>query len=271
MSPNIPIKSNNSTINGRTVAKPYPVPQPQEAKLKAEIESLVSYCVLRKVNHSEWASPMFTVSKKDKTLRSIAILKREVNKRIQRKPYPIPKIQELLHKLKGFQHVTSFDLNMGYYHIRLTPHASSICTVIQPWGKYENLRSPMQLCNSPDIFQEKMSDLMEGLEFARAYIDDLLIISTGNFSNNLKHLDEVLSRLNASGLEINASKSFFARTQLEYLGYWITQDGVKPLTKKVEAINNLAPPRNCTEVQKFIGFVNYYRDMWKKRSEILLH
>ena len=249
-------------------ARPYPVPQSQEAKLKAEIERLVSYGVLRKVNRSEWASPMFTVAKKDQTLRSIADL-REVNKRIRRKPYPIPRIQELLHKLKGFQHVTSLDLNMGYYHIRLTPNASAICTVILPWGKYEYLRLPMGLCNSPDIFQEKMSDLMQGLEFTRAYIDDLLILSTGSFSQHLEHLDKVLSRLNECGLKINATKSFFARTELEYLGYWITRDGVMPLNKKVEAINNLAPPTNRTEVRKFIGLVNYYRDMWKQRSEIL--
>jgi hypothetical protein len=58
-------------------------------------------------------------------------------------------------------------------------------------------------------------------------------------------------------------------TQLEYLGYWITPDGVMPLNKKVEAINNLAPPTNCTEVRKFIGLVNYYHDMRKERSEIL--
>jgi hypothetical protein len=59
-------------------ARPYPVPPSQEAKLKAEIERLVSYGVLRKVNRSEWGSPMFTVAKKDQTLRSIAGL-REVN------------------------------------------------------------------------------------------------------------------------------------------------------------------------------------------------
>jgi hypothetical protein len=79
-------------------ARPNPVPQSQEAKLKAEIERLVSYGVLRKVKRSEWASPMFTVAKKDQTLISIADL-REVNKRIRQKPYPIPRIQELLHKL----------------------------------------------------------------------------------------------------------------------------------------------------------------------------
>jgi hypothetical protein len=118
-------------------ARSYPVPQSQEAKLKAKIDRLVSYGVLRKANRSEWASPMFTVAMKDQTLRSIADLI-EVNKRIRRKTYPIPRIQELLHKLKGFQHaVTSLDLNMGYYHIRLTPNASAIYMVILPWAKYE--------------------------------------------------------------------------------------------------------------------------------------
>jgi hypothetical protein len=62
-------------------AIPYPVPQSQETNLKAEMERLVSYGVLRKVNRSEWALPMFMFAKKDQTLRSIADL-REVNKRI---------------------------------------------------------------------------------------------------------------------------------------------------------------------------------------------
>ena len=87
------------------------------------------------------------------------------------------KIQDMLQKLEGFMWATSLDLNMGYYHIKLTPNASRLCTVVLPWGKYEYLRLPMGLCNSPDIFQEKMSELMVGLEFARAYLDDLLLIS----------------------------------------------------------------------------------------------
>jgi hypothetical protein len=136
-------------------------------------------------------------------------------------------------------------------------------------GKYDYLHLPMGQCNSPDIFQEKMRNLIQGLEFTRAYIGDLLIIFTGNFNQHLTHLDKVLSRLNEGGLKVNAPKSFFARTQLEYLGYWITRDGVMPLNKKVKAINNLAPPTNHTEVRKFIGLVNYYRDMWKKGSDIL--
>ena len=90
---------------------------------------------------------------------------------------------------------TSLDLNMGYYQLRLSRKASKICTVVFPWGKYAYLRLPMGLCNSPDIFQEKMSDLMCILEFARAYLDDLLVISKGTYAEHLEHLETVSARL----------------------------------------------------------------------------
>ena len=51
----------------------------------------------------------------------------------------------------------------------------------------------MGLCNSPDIFQEKMSELMAGLEFSRAYLDDLLIISKTDFNQHPEHLEVALN------------------------------------------------------------------------------
>jgi len=209
-------------------AKPYPVPYSQEKRLKEEINRLCKYGVLRKINNSEWACPMFTITKPDGSLRSLADL-REVNKVIKRKPYPLPKITDMLQKLEGFMFATSLDLNMGYYHMLLTSFSSSLCTIVLPWGKYEYCRLPMGLCVSPDIFQEKMSDLMYGLEFARAYLDDLLIISTeAGFDKHLEKLEQVLTRLQQAGLKINAVKSFFARTELGYLHYNINRKGQCP-------------------------------------------
>src|SRR5688572_14111355 len=149
---------------------------------------------------------MFTISKPDGSLRSLADL-RELNKWVRRHPFPIPKIQDMLQKLEGFMWATSLDLNMGYYHIMLTPNASRLCTVVLPWDKYEYLRLSMGLCNSPDIFQEKMSELMVGLEFARTYLDNLLLITKGNFEEPLNQLEQALTRLSEAGLKINASKS----------------------------------------------------------------
>jgi hypothetical protein len=144
--------------------KAYLVPHSQERALKEEVQRMVDLGVMRKVNRSEWVFPAFTVPKKDVTLRSIADL-RELNKRIKRKPFPIPKIQDMLLQLEGFLYATSLDQYMGYYHIRLTPESSSFCTVIFPWGKFEYLRFPMGLCNSPDIFQEKMEEVFYDLEY----------------------------------------------------------------------------------------------------------
>jgi Reverse transcriptase (RNA-dependent DNA polymerase) len=142
----------------------------------------------------------------------------------------------MLLKLEGFQWATSLDLNMGYYHIRLDPVSQLYCTIVLPWGKYEYQALPMGLCNSPDIFQEKMSELMEGLKFVRTYIDDLLVITNGSFEDHLTKLDRVLERVEAAGLKINAGKSFFCQAELEYLGYWITREGILPVPKKVQAM-----------------------------------
>ncbi|WP_250537472.1 reverse transcriptase domain-containing protein, partial [Caballeronia sp. AZ10_KS36] len=82
----------------------------------------------------------------------------------------------------------------------------------------------------------KMSNLMMDLEYVRAYIDDLLVTTKGSFEDHLQKLERVLNRLEDAGLKVNASKSFFAKEGLEYLGYWISRDGIQPLTAKVEAI-----------------------------------
>ena len=144
---------------------------------------------------------------------------REVNKRLVRKPYLLPIIQQILQELIGFMFATALDLNMGYYTIRLDPDASRICTIIFPWGKYSYLRLPMGIAGSPDIFQGRMSQLMMALEYVKAYIDDLLVITKSTFSDHLKKLRPVLIRLQEARLKVNVKKSKFCATDIEYLGY----------------------------------------------------
>jgi len=149
----------------------------------------------------------------------------------------------MLLNLEGFQWATSLDLNMGYYHIRLDPTSKQLCTIVLPFGKYEYQAIPMGLCNSPDIFQEKMSKLLDGLAFVRTCIDDLLCLTKCTFSDHLKKVELVLQRLQKAGLKVNITKSFFARSQLEYLGYWITRTGIKPVYDKVKAVLKIAEPK----------------------------
>ena len=70
-------------------------------------------------------------TKNDKTVHFISDFS-EINKRLVRKPFPIPKISTVLQELEGLTFATVLDLNMGYYTIRLDPDASKICTIIFP-------------------------------------------------------------------------------------------------------------------------------------------
>lgn len=127
----------------------------------------------------------------------------------------------------------------------------------------------MGVAGSPDIFQERMSDLMRTLEYVRAYIDDLLIISKGDFTDHLEKLEAVLVRLRDAGLKVNAAKSTFGVDECEYLGYVLSREGIRPQDKKVKAILAIEPPKTIKGLRSFLGIVQYYRDLWEKRSEML--
>ena len=246
----------------------FPIPKVYKETIMKEIKRLCELGVLEWQPTSEWAAPSFIQPKKNKTVRFLTDF-RELNKRLVRKPFPLPKISTVLQELEGFTFATALDLNMGYYTIRLDPDASRICTIIFPWGKYSYKRLPMGIAGSPDIFQAKMSELMATLEFVRTYLDDLLCITKGDLEDHLQRLREVLIRLRDAGLKINADKSKFCAHETEYLGYVLTRDGIKPQSNKVQAILALTPPTNVKELRRFLGMVQYYRDLWAKRSEML--
>jgi transposase InsO family protein len=249
-------------------ARPFPVPKCYEETTKKEIKRLCDIGVLTKCNDSEWAAPTFIQPKKTGDVRVLTDF-RVLNRYIKRKPYPLPKIADLLQKLEGFNWATALDLSMGYYHIVLDKESSYLCTMIVPWGKYRYCRLPMGLNGSPDIFQAIINDIMGDLPNVRAYLDDILVTTAGSYEDHLQHVELVLQRLTEVGFAVNLRKSSFAVTEIDYLGYWITRHGIQPQPKKVEAIMRLTPPTTKRQLRRFLGMINYYRDMWRRRSHIL--
>ncbi len=100
-------------------------------------------------------------------------------------------------------------------------------------------------------------------------MDDLLIITRRTLDEHLQKMETVLTRLHDTGLKVNAAKSLFCAHEIEYLGYILTRDGIKPQPKKVQAILALNPPNNIKELRHFLGMVQYYRDMWARCSKML--
>jgi hypothetical protein len=221
----------------------FPIPKiHKDILINKEVERLCKLGVLEGQHYSEWASQSFIVPKKNNTVHLLSNFW-GVNKRLIRNPFPIPKIGTVLQECERFTFATALDLNMGYYTIRLDPDASKICTIIFPWGKYSYKRLPMGIASSPDCFQTNMMELMESLEYVQAYIDDLLCISRSSLEDHLEKLEEVLRLLCDAGLQVNADKLTFCALEIEYLGYVLTKEGIKPQSNKVQAILAIQPPK----------------------------
>jgi len=251
--------------------RPYPVPHIHEETLRNEVQRLVDIDVLEPITSEQsggWGAPSFIIAKPNGQVRFLTDF-RQVNKRIERQPFPLPKISETLQRLEGFQWASAIDLNMGYYHLTLDLATREICSLIFPWGRYRYKRLPMGASTAPDVFQEKMNNLFNELEFVKVYIDDLLVLSAGSFDDHLEKLGQVLQRLHEKGFQVNAAKSKFCALEVDYLGYTLTRDGIMPQKKKVAAILALKPPKNIKELRRVLGIVQFYRDIWEKRTDLL--
>ena len=125
--------------------------------------------------------------------------------------FPIPNIQDLLLILDVFRYATSPDLTMACYHITLYPVSPKLCTIVLPWNKFLYQKLSMRLLNSPDIFQDKMNELLNYLVYVRAYIDDLSIISNSNFEHHQNEIKILLSKLPSSCFQHQCRQIIFCQ------------------------------------------------------------
>ena len=173
-------------------SKPHTLPLKHYDWVQKEIETLERAGIIER-SISLWASPIVIVPKKSAPhepprrrmcvdYRKINKLQPEVTKADGGKGcillIPLPKIDELYAKLKGYKVFSSLDLRSGYYHTGLKDSAKpKSAFVLSSLGKYQFNRVPFRLAQAPAYFQKLINDVLKGCNFAMDYLDDIIIYS----------------------------------------------------------------------------------------------
>ena len=125
-----------------------------------------------------------------------------------------------------------------------------------PMGRYRFKRLPVGICVAPEIFQRKMTELLDGLPGVECFLDDI-VVSGGSEEEHDKNLKSVLDVIKKSGLKLNEEKCVFGQNQIEFLGHIIGAEEVRINPEKVRAILNMDRPSNVSELRRLLGMVNF--------------
>ena len=204
-------------------------------------------------------SPVLFVPKKDGGLR-LCVDYRGLNEITVKNRAPLPLIEEQLFLLRKAKIYSKLDLRAAYNLIRIAKGDEWKTAFGTQLGLYEYLVMPFGLANAPAHFQSFINVIFRDIigVYVVVYLDDFLIFSDTEEAH-VRHVTEVLTRLRNNRLFAKLSKCEFHTTTVEFLGYIIKPTGVEMDPEKVRTVKEWPMPESIHDIQRFLGFANFYR------------
>ena len=217
---------------------------------------------------SPQSSPLFFVNKKDGSKRPCQDY-RYLNEWTIKNAYPLPLIQDLIDGLQGKKYFTKLDIRWGYNNIRIREGDEWKAAFRTPMGLYEPTVMFFGLCNSLATFQSIMDQIFEdeALQgWLKKYMDDILIAANTK-KELLERTLKVLKKLKDNDLFLKPEKCEFCKTEIEYLGFIISENLIKMDPKKIAGIADWPTPTTLKQLRSFLGFGNYYQRFIRNYSD----
>jgi transposase InsO family protein len=236
--------------------------------LGKELDRLEQEGTLVRVDHSEFASPVVPILKKNGSIRVCGDYKATVNPNLDTKVYPLPVLEDCFAEMKGGKLFSKMDIKAAYNNIHLREQDQKLTTINTHQGLYKWTRLPYGISSSSGIFQSIMDNVLTGLSGVVCRVDDILI--TG--ADTEEHIDRcntVIQRLTDAGFRCGWEKSEFLKKKVIYLGYEVSKEGVRPCRDKVETLKKAPYPTSVGELVSFLGAAQYYARFIPQMSMII--
>ncbi|WAR56379.1 hypothetical protein PtB15_7B227 [Puccinia triticina] len=208
---------------------------------------------------SPWAAPVLFTGKKDGNLRPCFDY-RKLNALTVKNRYPLPLTMDLVDSLLDADTFTKLDLRNAYGNLQVAEGDEDKLAFICKAGQFAPLTMPFGPTGAPGYFQYFMQDILLGRigKDTAAYLDDIMVY-TQKGSNHTAAVNGILETLSKHQLWLKPEKCEFSKPEVEYLGILIACNRIRMDPAKVKAVTEWPAPRNVTELQRFIGFSNFYR------------
>jgi hypothetical protein len=231
----------------------------EQTEMDAFLEEALATGRIRQ-SKSPLRAPVFFIKKKDGKLRFVQDY-RALNAITRKNRYPLPLIDNLIHRLKDMRYFTKLDVHWGYNNVCIREGDEWKATFHTNRGLFEPLVMYFSLTNSPATFQTMMNELFQDLitkGVVSMYLDNILI-----FTNSLEEhrwiTRLVLDRMREHKLYLRPEKCEFEKTRIEYLGVIILHNKVEMDPVKIAGVVDWPTPSNKKEVQSSVSFVKFYR------------
>ena len=239
----------------------------KSAAAKRELEQLLERGILEP-SSSEWASPIHLVAKPgDVGYRMVGCYER-LNAITVPDRYPVPDIQTFTDQLDGATIFSTVDLARAFAQIPVREIDRPKTAITTQHGLFQYTRMPFGLCNAAQTFQRLIDTVLRGMPRVFAYIDDILVFSPDPATHR-DDLQELFDRLSAHGLVVRPEKCIFGQQKVRFLGLEVSPTGIRPTPDKVADLLHMPPPRNLTELRRFIGMINFYHRFVPRLASVL--
>jgi len=252
-------------------AKPYHLSQGENRILKEWLQGMrETGMITRCSDRCPTAAPVFFVRKKDGTKRPV-IDYWKLNDITIRNAYPLPRIDQIMDRVKGSRIFSKFDMKSGYNQIRIKKGQEWLTAFNTPDGPHQSNVLTFGLMNAPPHFQKFVNDHLynkpEMVENILGYLDDANV-HTPSLETHVPAVRRFLQLCREAKVFLNPKKCEFHQDQIDFLGVELSGDGFRMDEDKCNAIREWKPPSKVRGVREFIGFCNFYRRFIRNFAEI---